>query len=205
MKLKRPLFICFIAMAVCAGESFAGFTCGGPLKSSQVEGFKTFFDPDFSPSLSHMGGAVAPENMSKVVSAAELKNLEVEKPAVAASAKLDSSGAKSLQDWLNANANDTIPGWFSTTLGIVSPAAWIGLAADVAIQLINVAGDAGRIKLANIAGTVSEGGFVGVVHRIATRDRGGRSYIWNYVYTAELNGKKITFLLAVCSADVVVK
>ncbi|MER9695148.1 hypothetical protein NKJ16_24840 [Mesorhizobium sp. M0179] len=205
MKAKRILLVAACASLLAIGKSYAGFTCGGPLTDSQVEGFKTFFDPDFNPSLTHTGGAIAPENMSKVLSAAALKKIEVAEPVVAASTKLDDAGAKNLQGWLNANAGESIPGWFSTTLGIVAPAAWMGLAADVAIQLINSSGDAGRIKLANIAGTVSKGGFVGVLHRVAKDAQGKRSYIWNYAYTAELNGQKITFLLAVCSADVVVK
>lgn len=205
IRYSQVISIALFALLFTTEHGYSKFFCNGPLKSSQVEGFETLFEPDFSPSLSHTGGSVAPENMAKMLSAVELVKLEVKSPIVAAEVKLNVANARTLKGWLNDNAAESVPGWFSTTLGIVAPNAWIGLAADVAVQLVNGAGDAGRIKLANIAGTVSEGGFVGVVHRVVNSAGGKRSYIWNYMYTAELNGKKIVFLLGGCEADVVIK
>jgi hypothetical protein len=173
------------------------------LTPSQVEGFKTLFSPNFSPGLVHTGGPVSPENFSKRLSSQELTSLNVPTPKIAASAKLNATNANTLRGWLNENASSSIPGWVSTVIGIVVPAAWVGISADVAIQLINGSGDAGRITLANIAGTVSENGFVGVIHRVVSKSDGKQAYVWNYTYTANLNGTPTTFLLGVCSADVV--
>lgn len=98
----------------------------------------------------------------------------------------------------------SVPGWFSTAIGAFVPAAWVGVTADVMVQLVNKSGDAGRLSLANLAGTVGSGGNVAVVERVG-KDKGGtQKFIWAYSHTANLNGKPTTSLLYACSADVVV-
>jgi hypothetical protein len=104
---------------------------------------------------------------------------------------------------LNENASATVPGWVSTVTGIVVPQAWVGLGADVFLQLMNSNGDAGRLKVANLAGTVSKGGSVGVMERIADDSSAKPKFLWSYVYQANLNGQLITTPLTICSADVV--
>lgn len=160
------------------------------------------FSPAFSPSLIKNGATVAPENMYKPLTKADLKKLSVDTPIIVKQASLSKAHAKLLKGWLNDNASDEIPGWFTTALGIAIPVQLVGLAADVAVQLINGNGDAGRLKLANVAGTVSEGGKVGVLHRVTD---GGKKYIWSYMYTAELNKKFVTFMLQSCQADVLIR
>ena len=110
-----------------------------------------------------------------------------------------------LKGWLNANASESVPGWVSTAIGAVVPQAWVGLTADVFLQLVNNSGDAGRLQVANLAGTVSQGGTVAVLEQVAKNAAGARKFLWTYVYEANLNGKLITTPLKICSADVVVK
>ena len=90
----------------------------------------------------------------------------------------------------------------SGLIGVVVPQAWVGLTADVFIQLMNGAGDAGRQKVANLAGTVSPGGAVGVTEQVAPDRSGTRKFIWTYIYQANLNGKLLTSPLTICSADI---
>ena len=85
---------------------------------------------------------------------------------------------------------------------MAAPAAWIGVGADAMIQLINGSGSAGRVKLANLAGTVSEGGGVAAFERVTAGASGQLKFIWSYAYTADINGKSVTTLLSTCSADV---
>lgn len=188
---------------LCASAAHAAFTCNGPLTQAQVAGFDTLFSPPYSPALSKVGPLVKPEHFAKKVTKQQIATLEVAKPLIAATATLGENGAKFLKDALNDNAQSSVPGWFSTVIGAVIPVAWIGSTADVMVQLLNSSGDAGRISLANLAGTVGNGGNVAVVHRIGKDAAGGRKYIWTYSYTANINGKPTTTLLYTCAADVI--
>lgn len=193
----------FAVLCFCSTGLRAEFQCEGVLTESQQRGFEAMFTPPYSASLSHLGGAVTPANMAKRLGSADLNRLYVKKPVVANRAKLSEQNAQTLQTWLNANASATVPGWVSTTVGIVVPEAWVGRAADVFVQLMNGAGDAGRLKVANIAGTVSQGGWVGVTEQVANDAAGKRKFTWSYVYQANLNGRLITTPLIMCSSDVV--
>lgn len=197
----------FVFLLFCFGSAgvSAGFQCNGVLSSSQTEGFKAMFNPPYSSGLSHIGGAVTPENMSKILSKEDLKSLEDKTPKVAATNTLSGSSAKLLQDWLNENAAESVPGWISTVVGISVPVAWVGLTADVFLQLINAKGDSGRIKLANIAGTVSPGGNVGVLEQVVINSSSVKKFISTYVYSYELNGSKLITPLVICASDVIVK
>jgi hypothetical protein len=185
-------------------DAKAGFVCGGVLTDAQRAGFQTMFAPAYSPNLSHTGGAVAPANMSKKLSSTALKRLQTTEPVVAASHRLSASHATLLKGWLNDNAIATLPGWISTVIGVVAPAAWIGLAADVSLQLVNANGDTGRLKVANLAGTVSEGGEIGIFEQVAKDSQGKLKFLFTHVYVYELNGKRLMSPLSICSADVVV-
>jgi len=87
----------------------------------------------------------------------------------------------------------------------VAPEAWIGVGADVLLELVGGAGTAGRLNAANIAGTVTAGGRVGVIEQVGTDHGGHLKFLASYVYKAMINGRETTALLAVCSADVVRK
>ena len=186
-----------------AFSAHAAFTCNGPLTDAQASGFEHLFAQPYSPSLSKVGPTVSPDNFSKKLTAAQLATLSVPTPIVAASAVLDDAGAKFLKKALNDDAQLSVPGWFSTVIGAFVPQAWIGITADVMIQLLNGSGDAGRLSLSNLAGTVGPGGNVAVVERVAKSQGGGQKFIWAYSHTANLNGRPTTTLLYVCSADVV--
>lgn len=188
---------------IFAVPAHAEFSCGGVLTEIQMRGFDTLFKPAYSPALSQMGPTVANGNFSKKLTGAQLTSLTVDKPQVAASATLGQAEAKFLKDALNANAQSSVPGWISTFIGAFIPQAWVGVTADVMIQLINGSGDAGRLSLANIAGTVAVGGNVSVVQRVAKDNNGAQKFIWAYSHTANLNGKPTTVLLHACAADVV--
>lgn len=193
----------FLSQAVGNGIAIAGFTCSGILTDSQQAGFKAMFTPAYSPALTHIGGRVEPANMSKKLDQTRLNLLKVKEPTVAAKYTLTESRAKILQDWLNANASATLPGWVSTVIGIAVPSAWVGISADAFLQLVNAQGDAGRLKVANIAGTVSTGGHVGVLEQVSPDKAGKLRFIYAYIYSYQLNGKQLTTPLTVCSADVV--
>lgn len=192
-----------IAASICAASAQAEFSCGGPLTETQVRGFEVLFKPAYSPALTKMGATVADGNFSKKLTAAQLKSLTVDKPIVAATATLGEAEAKFLKKALNDNAQSSVPGWFSTVIGAFVPQAWVGITADVMIQLINGKGDAGRLSLANIAGTVGPGGNVSVVERVGKDKNGVQKFIWAYSHTANLNGKPTTALLYACAADIV--
>jgi hypothetical protein len=173
------------------------------LLASDVEGLKVMFAPPYSPSLSHMGGPIANDNFARKLSKADKARLKKDAPTLVASAQLSKVNAKLLRDTLNSRAQSQIPGWFSTALGFLAPVAWVGTSADVLVQLINGAGDAGKLKLANVAGTVTEGGHVATHERVAQDSAGKLQFVWLMSYTAVLNGKPTTALLSACRADVV--
>lgn len=135
--------------------------------------------------------------MSKVLNEADQKRLA--RPTIAASAKLSAERAGYLKDWLNKNAGEGVPGWFSTGVGLVVPQAWVGLAADAFLQIVNKSGDAGRLQAANVAGTVSQGGMIGVGEQLSKDGK----FVYSYLYQARLNGKLITVPLRTCVADVI--
>jgi hypothetical protein len=203
--VRRLLALMFCGLFLVCASAEAGFVCSGILTGPQQQGFGAIFVPPYSPSLRHQGGNVEPANMAKEVTQAELTRLEVPKPLVAVEAKLSATQAKTLKSWLNANANEAVPSWTSTAIGILVPQAWVGVAADVFIQLINGAGSAGRQTAANLAGTVSQGGIVGVTERIAKEKTGARKFLWTYQYQAKLNDVLLVTPLTSCWADVVVK
>lgn len=100
-------------------------------------------------------------------------------------------------------------GWLSTVAGLGAmvfvPPAWVGLAPDVFIQLINSSGDTGRQTLANLAGAVSEGGIIAITEQVAKTPSGSLKFEWIYLYQANLNGMTITTPLLTCSTDVIVE
>lgn len=105
--------------------------------------------------------------MFKPLSKADVQTLSSKKPHTAAQTTLSDQQASDLKGWLNDNASSQIPGWVSTAIGVLVPAAWAGLTADVFIQMVNAKGDYGRLSAANIAGTVSSGGTVGVIDQVS--------------------------------------
>lgn len=191
------------AAFMCACPAHAAFTCNGALTQAQIDGFSTFFVPTYSPGLSKVGPSVSPEHFSKKLTKDQLSTLTVNTPIVAATALLNKDQAKFLKTVLNDNAKSSVPGWFAAAVGAFVPSAWIGLSADLMTELVNGAGDAGRLNLANVAGTVSVGGNVAIVHRVAKDKAGARKFIWAYSYTATLNGKPTTTLLYACAANIV--
>jgi hypothetical protein len=200
----RAFIFSFSALLVIARDVQADFACTGVLTTAQREGFAKNFTPEYSPRLTQLG-TTSGTNMTKVTSSAEVTKLAVSTPVVVARATLTQNQAKILKEWLNTNATSTVPTWLSTVVGIVVPQAWIGLAADAYLQLVEAQGTAGRLTLANLAGTVSEGGHVGVTEQIANTKAGVRKFIWTFIYQAELNQQRRTTPLAICAADVVLK
>jgi hypothetical protein len=195
-----------IAVGFCFAPSnaYAGFACSGILDDAQRSGFSQMFSPPYSARLVRVGAAVTESNMYKQVNNDELKTLQVPTPVIVARYTLSTPRAVLLKSWLNDNASATLPGWLSTATSIVVPQAWVGLSADVFIQLINGSGDAGRLKEANLAGTVSQGGLVAMAEQVANDSSGKPKFLWIYIYQATLNGQTITTPLAVCAADVIV-
>lgn len=193
-----------LVLTVLSAHAQAAFNCGGSLTDAQAQGFKALFTPPHSPSLSQVGPTVAPKDFSKTLTKAQLQKLTTDKPLVAATTILNEAGAKFLKEEFNSNAQASVPGWFATAISAFVPVAWLGITADVMVQLVNGQGDAGRLSLANLAGTVGPGGNVAVLERVAKDADGKLKFIWAYSHTANLNGKPTTSLLYVCSADVVV-
>ena len=191
------------AASVAVGNAVAAFSCGGPFLDADRAGFERMFAPAYGPALSHMGGPIAGNSWAKKLRPSDFKRLASPQPLVASSAKLTAPHAALLKKTLNDHAQFQVPGWLSTVLGAVAPAAWAGLSADVTIQLLNGSGDAGRLALANVAGTVSEGGQITVFERVTTDATGKSQFLWIYAYTAMLNNKPTTAMLSACRADVV--
>lgn len=191
----------FIILILECGSAYAGFSCSGVLTQSQQEGFMKLFSPEYSPNLVQIGEPLSPANMFKQLSPEDLKRLSSSKPTVAAQDTLSDEHAAVLKGWLNEDVQSSIPGWLSTAIGVLVPEAWVGLSADVFIQLVNQQGDAGRVSAANIAGTVSQGGTVGVIEQVSKQGDSNK-FVWAYIYMATLNNKTITMPLTVCSADI---
>ena len=194
-----------VAVLFCTSSTplEAESVCAGTLRDYQRDGFVKLFPSDYSPSLTNVGRATAPDHVKRLTPS-DAKRLSASTPTVVTRAKLSLAHPNMLKSWLNENATDSIPGWFATALGVLVPSAWVGLTADASIQLMNASGDAGRMKLANLAGTVSEGGTVAVTEQVAKDAKGSLKFLWSYVYQANLNGKLITTRLRICSADAVV-
>ena len=156
------------------------------------------FSPPYSLSLVSMGSG----NMVKRLNTSQLQILK-KSPVPVSTNTLSDTHATLLRKFLNENATDGVPGWISTAIGIAAPVAWVGIGADALSQAVNGSGDAGRLQVANLAGTVTQGGKVGVLEQVAD-DRSGRpKFMASYVYTAQINNSQVTTLLAICSADVV--
>lgn len=195
----------FVGTCALVGPTaaLANFSCGGILTDAQRRGFEAMFSPPYSPSLSKVGQAVEPASMAKKLTAAEQQTLRSKGPAQVAARSLSVDNARSLKGWLNENAATEIPGWVSTAAGIVAPTAWVGLSADMFVQLVNAANGQSKLKTANVAGTVSEGGQVGVLEHVAVGSDGKPRFIWTYVYKYVLNGQSLSTPLSICSSDIV--
>ena len=174
-------------------------SCSGVLNENQAKGFDTFFSPTYAPSLSAIG--------VKRLSPDDMKRLSQRTPIVVQKVKLSDKNATDLKGWLNDNATTEVPGWVSTAVGIAAPSEWAaaGVTVDVLFQWINGAGGAGRQMAANIAGTVSQGGWVGMTEQVTKTDSGHSKFVWTYLYQATLNNKLVTTLLRACSADASVR
>lgn len=184
-------------LLITTQNAYAGFSCSGVLTDAQQQGFQALFNPPFSPGLVLIGSPVSPDNMFKQLSPTDLQNLSAAQPTTAIEVTLNDQQAADLKGWLNDDATSQIPGWLSTAIGVLVPQAWVGLSADVFIQLVNGSGDNGRLTAANIAGTVSAGGTVGVIEQVSQLN-GTNKFVWAYVYVATLNGKIISMPLAAC-------
>ena len=199
----------FVVPLVFAGSVLIGIahaqSCSGVLNEHQAKGFDTFFSPTYSPSLTSNGGPVTTVTLVKRLSQDDIKRLSKKIPIVVQKVQLSDQNATDLKGWLNDNATTGVPGWVSTVAGIVAPSEWAGVSVDVLFQLINGAGNAGQLTAANIAGTVSKGGWVGVTEQVNKTDSGDSKFVWTYLYQATLNGKLVTSPLRACSADVVVQ
>lgn len=198
--VTRSLSAIVILLAFGCSYAYANVNCQGTLTQAQRIGFELMFSPPYSMSLVNTG--VGSINLSKRLTAAQLQSLR-KTPAPAATNTLSDTHARLLRKSLNENATDSVPSWVSTAIGIAAPVAWLGLGADVLSQAVSGSGDAGRLLLANLAGTVTQGGKVGVLEQVAN-DRSGRpKFMASYVYTAQINDKKVITLLAICTADIV--
>jgi hypothetical protein len=199
--LSPTILMLLWTLALSSGYAHAATSCSGVLTDAQQQGFMALFDPPFSPGLVLIGSPVSPDNMFKQLSPTDLQNLSAAQPTTAVEVTLNDQQASDLKGWLNDDATSQIPGWVSTAIGVLVPQAWVGLSADVFIQLVNGSGDNGRLTAANIAGTVSAGGTVGVIEQVS-QVNGTNKFVWAYVYVATLNGKIISMPLATCSADI---
>ena len=196
--VSRSLSAIVILPAFGCSYAYAAFSCQGTLTQAQRAGFEQMFSPPYSLSLVSMGSG----NMVKRLNTSQLQILK-KSPVPVSTNTLSDTHATLLRKFLNENATDGVPGWISTAIGIAAPVAWVGIGADALSQAVNGSGDAGRLQVANLAGTVTQGGKVGVLEQVAD-DRSGRpKFMASYVYTAQINNSQVTTLLAICSADVV--
>lgn len=200
-KFRFTILLLTCILILGSPHAHAATSCSGVLTDAQQQGFMALFTPPFSPGLVLIGEPVSPANMFKQLSPADIQTLSAAQPTTAVQVTLNDLQAADLKGWLNDDATSQIPGWVSTAIGVLAPQAWFGLSADVFIQLVNGTGDNGRLSAANIAGTVSAGGTVGVIEQVS-QVNGANKFVWAYVYVATLNGKVISMPLAACSADI---
>lgn len=201
----RVLTLLF-GLSCASSMALEGEVCHSAILDTQLRGFENMFSPPYSPSLRFDDGA---SEGIKHLSQFELDQLSDTKPTVVKRAALSKQHAELLKQWLNEDASATIPSWLSTVAGLGAmvfvPPAWVGLAPDVFIQLINSSGDTGRQTLANLAGAVSEGGIIAITEQVAKTPSGSLKFEWIYLYQANLNGMTITTPLLTCSTDVIVE
>lgn len=204
MKQRVLILICGLVSLGIAMDVTAATQCKGILDQNQQQGFAKMFAPERNAGLSHMGGQLNLDNMSKVLTAADVKRLDRPQPVVLASNQLGAANAGVLVKWLDANAQSTVPGWVSTVAGFV-PSAWVGLTADVFLQTLDGAGEAGRLAAAKVAGRVTERGQVVALERVAKGTDGKQKYIFSFALSTDLDGKRVITPLHSCVADIVVK
>lgn len=184
--------------AMCSAPlAKAGSGCNGILNSNEIAGFNTFFSPVFSPSLTTVNG-----DQVKTMTAGEFFTLSNSSNAPLARRVLSSQQATNLAAWLNNHATSSIPAWLSTGLGVVNSA--MGLIADLALQWNSATTGDAQIAAANLAGTVTPGGLVGVVPGAAVTN-GQKKYVWSYMYMADINGQSYVHVLYACQADVLIQ
>jgi hypothetical protein len=202
---RRFCCISLMLISLYSDNAFAGTKCSGVLNDGQRDGVQKMFTPEYSPRLTQVKVGVTESSFSKKLNQDDLKKLHVPLPILVARYTLNADRASFLKNELNKNASAELPGWIATTTTVAVPAAWAGLTADVFIQLINNADSPRRLKVANLAGTVSRGGLLAVTEQVANDVSGRPMFLWAYVYQAKLNDETIIAPLAVCSADVVLE
>jgi hypothetical protein len=190
--------VTFSVMALSVAKPvYADAGCNGILNSNEILGFDTFFAPPFSPSLSMENG-----KQVKPMSQSEFNTMSNSSMAPLAKQKLTAQQAKNLKGWLNNHSTSSIPGWFSTGLGLAKGV--MGLIADIAVQGINATTSDAQTLAGNLAGKVEEGGLVGVVPS-AIMANGGKKFIWAYMYQVNIEGKSYAYNLYACQADIKIK
>jgi hypothetical protein len=111
--------------------------------------------------------------------------------------------AEIVKAWFKAADADTVPGWNSPVDGVQPPESWFGLGADAFVDLSNGTGTAGRIKVADLANTVSTSASIGVTTHVARDSSGNWKFLWSYLYQSNHARKFVLTPLAICAVDVV--
>ena len=198
----RWLFIAGAMSACLSSDAFAESKCSGVLDAHLAD-FQRFFTPEYSAKLIINGPRVDEGYQFKQLSKDDAARLEDKKPLLVAHETLKANQAAALKQWLNDNTA-TVPGYIATATSILIPEAWFTVSIDIAIQLINGSGDR-RVLVANLAGTVSEGGKIAVTEQVVKDGSGKIKFVWAYLYEAKLNEKTVVTRLERCSADTIIK
>lgn len=196
---------------LCAGllsaipiSSLAAFSCGGILAPHE-SAWDQVFTPRYDARLSKL--TIATGEFSKQLTAQQQQALEKRGPFIAASTVLNAADAAMLKTTLNKSASVGVPNWLVSATanvgGVLVPGPWVGMSVEALAQLIASATADAQLKAANLAGTVTAGGKLAVVERVAKDAKGASRFIWVYIYQYTLNQQTYVAPLAVCSADVV--
>ena len=104
----KAILLGVLLSSIPASNAYADSGCKGLLGSALQAGFKKFFDPEYSPSLSHIGGRVIPENFAKKMGLQEAQTL-LSKPTVRSVAVLSPQRAEILKNWMVGLSNESVP------------------------------------------------------------------------------------------------
>src|SRR5262249_14228712 len=116
-----------------------------------------------------------------------------------------------LKAWLRGDPSAELPAWDATAGGPDAPPPlawvprdWVTRPADKFLNLVKESGNAGPIKATMLGAATSVGQQLGVTQHVVADSSGHDMFVWSYIYQATIAGRRLTTLLAICEADLVV-
>jgi glyoxylase-like metal-dependent hydrolase (beta-lactamase superfamily II) len=196
LRIAVPLLTFAIALAAL---SEAAPLCSGVLTPEQRDEFHEKIGRPHRLSFTEAGGEVVKQLTSDEVSRLSVQGRPY---LVLGRARISEEAVGLIKAWLRESAVEGVPGWNSAVGGVQPPESWFGLNGDDFMALQEGSGTAGRIKVADLAKTVSARASVGVTVHVAKSATGALKFLWAYLYQSNHNNRYVLTPLAICAVDV---